>query len=225
MVPVRLAPVLVLALLLVPACAVRADNHAGVVTGSSGSVQALSTAGVIRGLEEDDLVYAGDRIETQRRSSVALEFRDGTVFSLGESSSMTVDAFDEGDQPTLGASVLGGIFRFVSGLIAKREPAAMTIKLTVATIGIRGTDVVGEVSPTSATVILLEPTDQTGPTAIEVSNAFGAVVVDEPGFGTEIPDANSPPSPPRRMSQRNIQNLMRTLQSIGRIGIPVVPRF
>ena len=56
--------------------------------------------------------------------------------------------------------------------------------------------------------------------AVEVANAFGSVVLDEAGYGTEIPDANSPPSPPRRMRLRSITNLTRTLQSVGRIRLP-----
>ena len=212
--------------LLLAALPLRAQQPAGAVAAIRGDVQALSAAGVIRVLDEDDPVFAGDRIETARRASVSLEFNDGTRFELGERSTMTVDSYAEGEDASLVTSVLGGIFRFVSGLIAKEEPQAMRVNLTVATIGIRGTNVVGEVGPDSATVILLEPEEgEDGPTAIEVANGFGAVVIDEPGFGTDIPDANSPPSPPRRMAQRNIQNLMRTLQAIGRIGRPVVPRF
>jgi hypothetical protein len=68
--------------------------------------------------------------------------------------------------------------------------------------------------------MLLEPEGEARPTSIEVSNAFGSVVIDEPGFGTEVPDANSPPSPPRRMQLRAVQNLMRSLQSISRIRTP-----
>lgn len=197
-----------------------AADPAGKVTDVSGTVEALATTGTLRVLREDDDVFTGDRIETSRRGSVSMRFNDGTVFELGASSSMVVDSYAEGTEPSLSTRVLGGIFRFVSGLIAKQKPEAMSVQLSVATIGIRGTNVVGEVGPTSATVILLEPEEGDTPTAIQVSNQFGAVVVDQPGFGTEIPDANSPPSPPRRMAQRTIQNLMRTLQTVGRIRLP-----
>lgn len=221
---VALMPALLLVLLLA-ALPLRAQDAAGFVTALRGQVEALSTEGVTRFLAVDEAVFAGERIDTGRRASVNLEFRDGTRFELGASSSMTVDSYAEGENASLTTTVLGGIFRFVSGLIARQEPQAMRVNLSVATIGIRGTNVVGEVGPTSAQVILLEPEEGDGPTAIEVSNAFGAVIIDQPGFGTDIPDANSPPSPPRRMAQRNIQNLMRTLQAVGRIGTPVMPRF
>ena len=84
-------------------------------------------------------------------------------------------------------------------------------------IGIRGTHVVGEVEGESAVDVLQERENE-GPGEIEVRNEHGAVVINTAGWGTEIPDAQSPPSPPRRMQLRAIQNLMRTLPSIGRMG-------
>ena len=96
----------------------------------------------------------------------------------------------------------------------------MRVETVVATIGIRGTNVIGEVDATSATIILLEPEDTSRKTAIEVSNSYGTVKIDKPGYGTEIPDEFSPPSPPRRMPLQTINNLMRFMQSIQRINLP-----
>jgi hypothetical protein len=98
----------------------------------------------------------------------------------------------------------------------------MGVRTSVTTIGIRGTHGAGEVDANSARIMLLEPEGDSRPTSIDVSNEFGSVVIDEPGFGTEVPAANSPPSPLRRMQLRTVQNLMRTLQSIGRIRPPRV---
>ena len=57
----------------------------------------------------------------------------------------------------IATSVLKGVFRFVSGLIAKRRARSMEVSLPVVTIGIRGTNVGGEVDGERATVVLLEP--------------------------------------------------------------------
>ena len=96
----------------------------------------------------------------------------------------------------------------------------MEISTAVATIGIRGTQVVGEADATSATIILIEPEDKSRKSAIDVYNDFGKVSIDEPGYGTEIPDANSPPSPPRRMRLSTINNLTRSLQNVNRVNVP-----
>jgi len=95
-----------------------------------------------------------------------------------------------------------------------------SINTAVATRGIRGTNVVGEADATSATIILIESEDTSRKAIIEVSNSFGTVTIDEPGYGTEIPDEFSPPSPPRRMRLQTINNLMRSMQSIRRINMP-----
>ncbi len=100
----------------------------------------------------------------------------------------------------------------------------MSVDTAVATIGIRGTNVIGKADATSATIILVEPEDASLNTAIEVSNSFGTVTIDEPGYGTEIPDEFSRPSPPRRMRLQKINNLMRSMQSMQRINMPR-PRY
>jgi hypothetical protein len=117
--------------------------------------------------------------------------------------------------------VLNGAFRFTTGLIAKARSRAMLVRTgAVATIGIRGTTVAGEVVGESATIVLLDPEDGATASAIEVGNDHGSVVIDQPGYGTTVPDANSPPTPPQRMRLRAIDNLIRSIQSSQRISVP-----
>jgi hypothetical protein len=202
----------------------QAATTAGEVRTLRGGAVAVATDGRERRLAQGDDVLAGDRIDTAPRSFVLIQFEDDTRFALGQNSSMAINDFiygAQGQEDNIATQVLKGTFRFVSGLISKRRPAAMQVRLgVIATIGLRGTNVGGEVIGDSATVVLLDPEEPGETTGIEVSNAFGTVTIDEPGFGTEIPDANSPPSPPRRMRLQTIENLMRTMQSIGRISVP-----
>jgi hypothetical protein len=72
----------------------------------------------------------------------------------------------------------------------------------------------------SAKVALLEPEGSDAGNAIVVENKFGSVVIDKPGFGTEIPDEKSPPSPVKRMQLRTIDNLLRALRTPGGTGGP-----
>jgi hypothetical protein len=72
----------------------------------------------------------------------------------------------------------------------------------------------------SAKVALLEPEGSDAGNAIVVENKFGSVVIDKPGFGTEIPDEKGPPSPVKRMQLRTIDNLLRTLRTPARTGGP-----
>ena len=184
-----------------------AQDSVADVTQLTGSATAVSESGESRDLSEGVNLFQGDRIETASDSSIGMTFTDGSVFSLGESAAMSVDAYayqENSSSNSFSSSIFKGVFRFVSGFIARQRSRAMGVRTPVATIGIRGTHVAGEADATSARIMLLEPEGEARPTSIEVSNAFGSVVVDEPGYGTEVPDANSPPSPPRRMQLRTV---------------------
>jgi hypothetical protein len=177
-----------------------------------------------RDLESGSIVYSGDNIRTGEDAKLNIRFLDRTLFSLGPEAKMNIDLFDESDsaEDSFGASILKGAFRFVSGLFAKRKPKSVRVRVSVATIGVRGTHVAGEVfervekdgvvTEASARVTLLE--DEEGKeTSIEVSNAYGSVVIDKPGYGTEIPDEHSPPSAVRRMQIRTINTLLRAIRN------------
>jgi hypothetical protein len=205
----------------------RAAERAGTVEEVQGTVRAQTGEEQPRKLEKGSIFFVTDRITTEVDSSVKLLFDDNTTFNIGNESELVIDKFsyhkaEEGN--SFSSRILKGSFRFVTGLIAKEKPEDMEVKTTVAVIGIRGTNVIGETTSTSATIILLEPEDTTRKTSIQVANQFGSVIIDQPGYGTEIPDEHSPPSPPRRMRLQTINNLMRSLQSIQRINIPR-PRF
>ncbi|HSR62836.1 MAG TPA: FecR family protein [Gammaproteobacteria bacterium] len=176
-----------------------------------------------RKLEKGSPVYEKDVIRTESESSVEILFKDDTRFLLGTDTEMSISEFIYGDterENSFSTRILKGTFRFITGLLAKNKPDAMEVNTSVATIGIRGTHVGGQADATSSTIILLEPENGTPGTSIQVSNTFGSVTIDEPGYGTEIPDEFSPPSPPRRMRMQTINNIMRSIQSIQRINTP-----
>lgn len=217
---VRLLGVLTLSVSLVAAAL--AAERVGEVEKLRGEVRATldSTERVLR---EKDLVYAGERLATGRDGLLMVRLDDGSQFALSRDAEFVVERFaykGDPDTDTVAARVVKGAFRFVSGLIARKKSSQMKVGVgAVATIGVRGTHVGGEVEGDRAVVVLLEP-EHEGPNAITVSNDFGSVDIDEPGFGTEIPDANSPPSPPQRMRLRTLDNLMRNIQSISRASMP-----
>jgi hypothetical protein len=187
-------------------------------------------------VKEGDPVYAGSEIKTGSNSKAVIRFQDDSMFALGPNSQMAVSDFryrQDADDNLISTNILKGTFRFISGLIAKKKPSNMNVKLgSVATIGIRGTHVAGEVSEreekksgkvkeASAQVILMEPEDDLArPTAILVSNDYGSVTIDQPGYGTEIPDEHSPPSPVRKMQVRTIENITRALRNATPKSIP-----
>lgn len=83
--------------------------------------------------------------------------------------------------------IFRGAFRFVSGAIATLRGEGMD----------------------------LEPEDEPARyTAMEVSNDFDSVVVDQPGWGKEVPDPHRPPTPLGRMRRDAVNPLNRSMQTI-----------
>ena len=215
----------VFAVILLGSAAAFAATEIATITTAKGDVSTVLPTGETQRLNVGDKLVQGAEIKTGKRSGVAFEFVDKSRFELGSNASMNLTKFSMGDPvkqepPTFLSKISVGVFRFVSGFIARQSPNAMRVSGAVATIGIRGTNVVGEFKADSARVILLEPEGDPHPTAIDVSNQFGSVTIDEPGYGTDVPDANSPPSPPRRMRMRTINNLMNSIRSVQRINVP-----
>ncbi len=193
-----------------------------------GMVEAAAVDQPPRRLTAGASIALGERVRVGADSNVTLHFRDESRFDIGAHGVFIVDRFEMARNPeesTFATRILKGSFRFVTGLIARSRPKSMSVTLSVATIGIRGTQVAGEVDETSAKVILLEPEDDPRrSTSVEVANQFGSVVIDQPGFGTEIPDQFSPPSPVRRMQVRQIEDLLRAIRSSGMRMQPPRPR-
>jgi hypothetical protein len=209
-------------------------GRASRITGDQVS-SAQAPGGPVRKLAEGDPVFAGERIRTGAGTALQIEFTDKSRFTLGPNAEFEVERYFQAAGGSSGeeaftSRVFKGAFRFVSGLIARRKHENVRVITAVATIGIRGTHFEGEVSErqekggktvdASAKVALLEPEGSDAGNAIVVENKFGSVVIDKPGYGTEIPDEKSPPSPVKRMQLRTIDNLLRTLRTPGGTGGP-----
>jgi len=227
---------IVLCLLLLPAVVGAAAPSIGRVSQISGDRlgNAQTPGGPVRQLAAGDPVFAGERIRTGAGTVLQIEFTDKARFTLGPNAEFEVAHYSfapgRSEEEAFHSRIIKGAFRFVTGLIARKERKSMQVGVVVATIGIRGTHVEGEVTErqekggvvvdASAKVALLEPEGADKDSAITVENRFGSVVIDKPGYGTEIPDAKSPPSPVKRMQLRTIDNLQRAIRSPARTGGP-----
>jgi len=227
-------------LLPLMATATETVSSAGKVLSMTGDnvAEARQPDGTARKLGVGDAVYSGERITTDKGTTVNLQFADESRFSLGPNTEFVIEKFKykQGtEDDAFHSRVIKGVFRFVSGLIAHTKGRDMTVHARVATIGIRGTHVEGEVTDrqekdgatvdASAKIALLEPEEAGKPTSIVVSNDFGSVVIDKPGYGTEIPDEKSPPSPVRKMQLHTIENILRAIRSSVRQSGTARPRM
>lgn len=176
-----------------------ATESVGQVSNARGEVE-LTREGQAVGVKKKDEIYAGDVIETGPRGLLVAQLVDKTRLVLGNNAKTVVHAlkYQEGaEDNAVDLEVAKGAFRFVSGLTAKGNPDATKLRLgKLATIGVRGTHFGGEVTETGARVMLLNPADGSDrPTAIVVTNEFGSVTIDQPGYGTYVEPGKAPTAP------------------------------
>ncbi|MBS4095373.1 MAG: FecR domain-containing protein [Sulfuricella sp.] len=124
-----------------------AEDAAGIVKKVNGSVT-VSRSALPLAATPGMAVFVADRILTGADGSVGITLRDDTLLSYGPNSAVVLDRFafnPATHDGNLLVSLLKGSMVFVTGLIGKKTPEAVSVKLRNATIGIRGTEFAAEV--------------------------------------------------------------------------------
>ena len=92
----------------------------------------------------------GQVLKTGKPGSMGVMLKDNTSLSLGSDSELILDQYlyapDSGELK-LALNFIKGSLHYVSGVIAKLKPDAVSIKTPVSTIGVRGTQFVAKVEP------------------------------------------------------------------------------
>lgn len=184
----------------------------GRIDAVEGMVEAIRVSGIRVELKSGDDVFQGDVIVTKDKGSVGITFVDDTIFSLGENGRMVLDEmiYDPTEQTgKFGLNLVQGVFSFVSGNIAKMGVDSMTVTTPVASIGIRGTKVVGQAAQEgSVNTLSLLPENINGMQIIgevTVSNQAGSSVLNTMGATLSVSSSFQAPPPPVQMSQDQIQ--------------------
>ena len=87
-------------------------------------------------------VLLGSQLKTAKAASLGVTFRDNTLMSFGPDTELTVEEYlfaPAKGQYKLGAKMDQGSLNYLSGVIAKLKPEAVTVKTPTGTIGVRGT--------------------------------------------------------------------------------------
>ncbi|MDF1874280.1 FecR domain-containing protein [Sulfurimonas sp. SAG-AH-194-I05] len=130
-----------------------------------------------------------DVITTSKKAKVQLVFKDKTIVSLSKNAIFSVSKYmyEDAESPEMEQNILRGVFETITGKIGKIAPAKFKIKTRTATIGIRGTTVVGSVTPTGDTLGCTSG-------AITVSSPFGDVEFSA-GQYTQVSSGQAPTKP------------------------------
>lgn len=109
---------------------------------------AIVIAGKSTAAQPGMALQAGYLLMTGPRGSMGVTFRDNTVMSLGPDTHLVVDEYlyapAKGDLK-LGATLTRGTLQYISGIVAKLKPDAVTVKTPVGIIGVRGTRFLAQV--------------------------------------------------------------------------------
>ena len=108
----------------------------------------VSSAGQRVRAEPGTPVLLGSQRKTQAQASLGVTFKDNTVMSFGPDTELTVDEYlyaPAQGQLKLGTSLLKGSLNYVSGVIARLKPDAVSVKTPTGIIGVRGTQFVAKV--------------------------------------------------------------------------------
>jgi hypothetical protein len=132
-----------LGLLLAVLCPPALAEPAGQVIFAIGNVLAMDLQGNTRPLEKGAQVEEGDTLATND-GRAQIKFKDGGFVALQPQTRFLVERYRyaaAGDaEDGVVMSLIKGGLRTISGLVGKRDRAAYSMKTSVATIGIRGTD-------------------------------------------------------------------------------------
>lgn len=200
--------------------------------GVAASVQGtVRVTGKNRGIVKSGMeLFLNDRVITGNNGSLQVLLLDETVFTLGPNSDMVLDEFvyDPGTSSgKVSAKIVKGVFRFITGKIATKNPSNMNVKIQAGNIGIRGTIVAGRTGPDGSTVILAGPGSKNNagerPGAIYVSGITGpnennmdgvnGYFLNTPGEGTNVSSEGIVEKP--RMMQNELSELNQVLDYSG----------
>ncbi|MEO5340424.1 MAG: FecR domain-containing protein [Magnetococcus sp. MYC-9] len=161
----------------------------------AGKVTAKNKVGVTRTLAKGDPVFQEDVLKTEEGAHIKLTFRDNTLFQLGERANAVLNNYlfnPDAGQGNFEATVTVGAFKFTSGELAKQHPGRHSlIKTPTAQIGVRGSELQGEVTTDGQTTIL----HTSGVLDVADAQGQGVVTLLQTGMATVVVAGGLPQQP------------------------------
>ncbi len=112
----------------------------------------IVNGGVTVRAEAGTPVQFGSTLKTGAKSSMGVTFKDETVMSFGPDTEITIDEYlyvPAQEKLGLVAKLAKGSLNYISGVIAKLRPEAVSVVTPSGTIGIRGTHFAAKVEEKS----------------------------------------------------------------------------
>lgn len=129
----------------------------GKILAVKGDVKAVGADGTERvKLSLASPIFANEKIYTGENSKVQIMFSDKSLYTIGENAEVILNEYVYNPETGDGRSIIEvtkGIFRFLTGDIAKKDPEKVKVNTPFATIGVRGSGGIVNVEPTGQTTL------------------------------------------------------------------------
>jgi hypothetical protein len=110
-------------------------------------------------LTRDSELFKEDKISTKENTKIQLMFIDQTIISIGKNSTFLISDYlydEKNNEYKAEFSMFKGTFRTITGKIGKIAPEKFKLKTKSASIGIRGTQIVMDLSPNTENIFCTE---------------------------------------------------------------------
>ena len=166
----------------------------GIIGAISGNVKTET-----RELKTGDKIYLNETILAGADSGTQILLLDQSTFTIGSDSEVVMDTFiydpDTNDGKII-AEVKQGSLKVISGLISKKNPDSLTVKVPEGTLGSRGTEFQTMVSKKQTSTLLIGPgknnTLGLRPGAVLVGNKLGSTLLNNPYSITTMQKGKAP---------------------------------
>ena len=187
----------------------------GIVGAISGTVKTET-----RELKAGDKIYLNETIYAGLGSGTQILLLDQSTFTVGEDSEVVMDTFvfdPKTNDGKIVASVKQGSLKVISGLISKKNPDSLTVKVPEGTLGSRGTEFQTMVSKGKTDTLLIGPgknnTLGMRPGAVLVGNSLGQTLLDNPYSMTSM-TKNKAPGQAKKITKNQLKKFNKKMKSL-----------
>ena len=187
----------------------------GIVGAISGTVKTET-----RELKPGDKIYLNETIFAGTGGGTQILLLDQSTFTIGSDSEVVMDTFIYDPATNDGkivASVKKGSLKVISGLISKKNPDSLTVKVPEGTLGSRGTEFQTIVSKKKTDTLLIGPgknnTLGLRPGAVLVGNKFGQTMLNNPYSFASMKNGKAP-GKAKQISKQQLKKFKKKMKAV-----------
>ena len=187
----------------------------GIVGAISGTVKTET-----RNLKTGDKIYLNETILAGANSGTQILLLDQSTFTIGSDSEVVMDTFiydpDTNDGKIV-ANVKQGSLKVISGLISKKNPDSLTVKVPEGTLGSRGTEFQTMVSKKKTSTLLIGPgknnTLGLRPGAVLVGNKLGSTLLKKP-YSISTMEKGKAPGQAKKITKNQLKKFNKKMKAL-----------